>query len=81
MNCAPCSGDIALVEIALGSIVDSLAEPERQSRLLRFAVARASRFGGFLSLIALATPCSIRNSPLQDGHLRCEETITVCMDV
>src|SRR5215472_7154224 len=25
----------------------------------RFALGRASRFGGFLSLIALATPCSI----------------------
>jgi hypothetical protein len=47
----------------------------------RFAVGRASRFDGFLSLIALATPCSINNSPLQEGHARRELVITVCMDV
>src|SRR5262252_8648666 len=32
----------------------------------RFALGGASRFGGFLSLIALATPCSINTSPLQE---------------
>jgi len=47
----------------------------------RFALGGASRFGGFLSLIALATPCSINTSPLQEGHARRELVITVCMHV
>ena len=45
----------------------------------RFAVARPTLFGAFLSLIAVVTvPSLISNSPWQDGHFRLEETITVC---
>jgi len=44
----------------------------------RFAVARPTRFGAFLSLIAAVTvPSLISNSPWQDGHFRREETITL----
>jgi hypothetical protein len=60
-------------------IMGTLRTAPRRYFRERFTPGRASRFGGFLSLNALAIPCSISNSPLHDGHFRCEETITVCI--
>jgi hypothetical protein len=47
----------------------------------RFAFTGASRLGSFLSLIALTVPWLISNSPWQDGHLRLESRMTVCIEV
>ena len=47
----------------------------------RFAFTRASRLGDFVSLTAMTVPSLISNSPWQDGHLRLESRMTVCIEV